>query len=282
MRNYTASNATGTLVISPATPAFCNLTPPQTISYGTATVTLGGTLAAGSLPATGTFPSRSTASSRLRRSLQRQLLDHLQYGLAGGLGQCLSGDLQLHGDDQLRRPPSNTTATTVTVNKATATLTLSNLAQTYSGVPEPVTVTTSPAGLSGVSVTYNGSSTAPTAAGSYAVVASLTNADYTASNATGTLTSPRSCGSIYVLDPTAGGALTCRATPASTSPATSSWTRIRHPPSRPAEMPRSRPRSRAGGGGVSKSGNAGVTKTGTPGATGDPLAALRMSERLPH
>ena len=43
-----------------------------------------------------------------------------------------------------------------------ATLALGNLRQTYSGAPEPVTVTTSPAGLGGVSVTYDGSSTPPT------------------------------------------------------------------------------------------------------------------------
>ena len=71
--------------------------------------------------------------------------------------------------------------------EGTATLSLSNLNQTYDGSPKPATVTTSPAGLSGVSVTYDGSSTAPTNAGSYAVVASLNNPDYQATNAPGTL-----------------------------------------------------------------------------------------------
>ena len=75
-----------------------------------------------------------------------------------------------------------------TINKAAATLALSNLTQTYDGSPKSATVTTTPAGLSGVSVTYDGSATAPTNAGSYAVVASLTNQDYVASDATGTLT----------------------------------------------------------------------------------------------
>jgi hypothetical protein len=87
---------------------------------------------------------------------------------------------------------ANLTSTTtqplkLAVTQATATLALSNLAQTYNGQPEPVTVTTSPPGLSGVSVTYNGSSTPPTAPGSYSVVASLGNANYTATSATGTL-----------------------------------------------------------------------------------------------
>ncbi|MEK6336843.1 MAG: DUF2341 domain-containing protein [Acidobacteriota bacterium] len=73
------------------------------------------------------------------------------------------------------------------VAKATATITLSNLNQTYNASPKPATATTNPAGLSGVSITYNGSSSAPTNAGTYSVVASLTNNDYTAGNATGTL-----------------------------------------------------------------------------------------------
>src|SRR5439155_12388484 len=74
---------------------------------------------------------------------------------------------------------SNATGT-LTITKGTATLTLSNLAQTYNGSSKSVTVTTSPSGLSGVSVTYDGSAPAPTGAGSYAVVASLNNANYTA------------------------------------------------------------------------------------------------------
>src|SRR5439155_14199413 len=67
-------------------------------------------------------------------------------------------------------------------------ITLSNLTQGYDGSPKPATATTNPTPLSGVSVTYNGSATAPTNIGSYPVVASLNNANYTASNATGTLT----------------------------------------------------------------------------------------------
>src|SRR5204863_3894716 len=82
-------------------------------------------------------------------------------------------------------PPN--AAGTLTITKGPATITLSNLTQAYDGSPKPATATTSPAGLSGVSITYNGSATVPTDIGSYAVVASLTNANYTASNATGTL-----------------------------------------------------------------------------------------------
>ena len=76
---------------------------------------------------------------------------------------------------------------TLTITKASATLTLTNLAQTFNGSPKSVTVTTDPPGLGGVTVTYDGSPTAPSAVGSYAVVATLTNANYAAAPASGTL-----------------------------------------------------------------------------------------------
>lgn len=68
---------------------------------------------------------------------------------------------------------------------ATATITLGNLSQTYDGTPKAATVTTSPAGLAAI-VTYNGSPTAPTAAGSYAVTASV-NTPYYQGSASDTL-----------------------------------------------------------------------------------------------
>jgi CSLREA domain-containing protein len=75
---------------------------------------------------------------------------------------------------------------TLTINPAAATVQLSGLTQTYTGSPISVTATTNPSGLS-VTITYNGSATAPTHAGSYPVVATITNPNYTGS-ATGTLT----------------------------------------------------------------------------------------------
>ena len=55
------------------------------------------------------------------------------------------------------------------VNKAQATLSFdpATLTQTYSGTARVVTVTTSPAALAGVTLTYNGATTAPVNAGSY-------------------------------------------------------------------------------------------------------------------
>ncbi|NTW81630.1 MAG: S8 family serine peptidase, partial [Geobacteraceae bacterium] len=76
---------------------------------------------------------------------------------------------------------------TLVIGNAAATLTLGDLTQTYDGTPKAATVTTSPAGLIGVAVTYDGSAVPPSAIGSYAVVATLTNDNYQAANATGTL-----------------------------------------------------------------------------------------------
>jgi pectin methylesterase-like acyl-CoA thioesterase len=61
--------------------------------------------------------------------------------------------------------------------KLTAAVSLSNLNQTYTGNPIVPTVVTEPAGLN-VTLTYNGSSTPPTALGSYSVVATIQDAVY--------------------------------------------------------------------------------------------------------
>jgi len=66
-----------------------------------------------------------------------------------------------------------------------ASVSLSNLSQTYDGSAKTATVTTDPAGLA-MLTSYNGSYVAPTAAGSYAVVAMVTEPGYSGS-ATGTL-----------------------------------------------------------------------------------------------
>ena len=83
------------------------------------------------------------------------------------------------------RDPVNTVGFTPQ-EKLTATVVLSNLSQTYDGTPKPVTVTSDP-GTVTVNVTYNGSAAAPTNAGTYAVVATVNDANYQGS-ANGTLT----------------------------------------------------------------------------------------------
>lgn len=73
----------------------------------------------------------------------------------------------------------------ITINKATASVTITNTSQVYDGSPKSVTVTTVPASLA-VSVTYEGSTTPPSAKGDYAVVATVTDPNYSGSN-TGSL-----------------------------------------------------------------------------------------------
>ncbi|MGO9468383.1 MAG: MBG domain-containing protein [Isosphaeraceae bacterium] len=78
----------------------------------------------------------------------------------------------------------------LTVAKAAATLNLGNLSFTYDGAPRTAVVTTTPAGLSDVTVTYAQNSvvvTNPTHAGDYTVTATLDNSDYAAPVVTGTL-----------------------------------------------------------------------------------------------
>ena len=74
-----------------------------------------------------------------------------------------------------------TRGVSLNVNPLPATVTLGNLAQTYDGSPKSVSVTTNPPGLAHT-VTYNGSTAVPTDAGTYAVVATITEPNYAGSD----------------------------------------------------------------------------------------------------
>jgi len=78
---------------------------------------------------------------------------------------------------------------TITIGKAVATLAIdpATLHGAFNGSAHVVAVTTSPAGLTAVSIKYDATTTAPVDAGSYAIVATLTNPNYDAEDATGTL-----------------------------------------------------------------------------------------------
>jgi len=80
----------------------------------------------------------------------------------------------------------STIAGTLTIAKASAGVSLSNLNFTYDGAAKPATVSTTPPGL-GTVITYNGSTTQPSSAGTYAVVAAINDPNYQG-GATGTLT----------------------------------------------------------------------------------------------
>ena len=64
-----------------------------------------------------------------------------------------------------------------TIAKGTATVELSNLSQPFDGTPKTPTFTTTPPSLP-VVFTYNGSGTAPSAYGTYALVATINHANY--------------------------------------------------------------------------------------------------------
>ncbi|MFH0880653.1 MAG: MBG domain-containing protein, partial [Lentisphaerota bacterium] len=64
-----------------------------------------------------------------------------------------------------------------TVSKAEASVVLGDLNQTYNGFPRPASATTEPPGLT-VQLTYNGGTTTPVGAGSYAVTGAIQEAMY--------------------------------------------------------------------------------------------------------
>ncbi len=74
---------------------------------------------------------------------------------------------------------------TLTVAKAPAAIKLNDLAQVYDGTEKPAAATTVPSGLA-VEIAYDGSPTPPTAAGTYAVAATISAPNYEGT-ATGTL-----------------------------------------------------------------------------------------------
>jgi hypothetical protein len=83
---------------------------------------------------------------------------------------------------------------TLVIAQASGSITLGSLNQTYSGLPEPATATTTPTGLA-VTFTYNGSATVPTNVGSYTVIGTINNANYQGS-ATNTLVIAQASGAI--------------------------------------------------------------------------------------
>jgi DNA/RNA endonuclease G (NUC1) len=154
--NYVGS-ATGTLVIDKATAGVALAHLQQTYD-GSAKVATVATTPAG-LTVTVTYDGGSTAPTNAGSyAVAATVVDPNYVGSASG---------------------------TLVIDPATATITLSDLAQAYDGTPKSVTTTTTPAGLT-VDVTYNGDSAAPTAPGSYAVVATIDDPNYNGT-ASGTL-----------------------------------------------------------------------------------------------
>jgi hypothetical protein len=83
---------------------------------------------------------------------------------------------------------------TLVIGKGAGTVTLGNLSQTYNGTAKSASATTTPSGLT-LNITYNGSANAPTNAGSYTVIGTITNTNYQGS-ATNTLVISKGAGAV--------------------------------------------------------------------------------------
>ena len=158
-------------------------------------------------------PSNSTASgsSELEATATSGL--EVEYSIVSGPGEIVAGSMAVYsGTGQVvvaADQPGNldyaaaaTVITTVAVGRAEAQIELDNLEQRYDGSPKTVGIWTFPGALD-VTVTYDGSSTPPSAAGSYAVVATVNDPDYTGST-NGTLDINRAPQEIFNFIPTNG------------------------------------------------------------------------------
>jgi hypothetical protein len=183
--NYAGATTTGTLTVNPAcTPTSSVTTQPtdQTVTYGANSVSF--TATANGSPAPGVQWQVNTGSG----------FTNITGANSGTL--TINNPAVADSGKQYRAVFTNTcngtntvtsNAATLTVNKATATVTLSGLGPyNYDSDPHSASASTSnPAGLN-VDITYNGSSTAPTDAGTYTVVGTVNDPNYKGS-ATGTL-----------------------------------------------------------------------------------------------
>ena len=161
--NHTGSNGSKTFPIDKAS-STTTLTCPASIVYNGLAQT----------PCT----AAATGAGGLNQSLTVNYTDNINAGTATA-SASFPGDANHTGSSH---------SSNFTVTKAPATITLSGYGSfIYDGTPRVATATTAPVPLSVVTVTYNGSTTAPTNVGTYAVVASLNNPNYEAPNATGTI-----------------------------------------------------------------------------------------------
>jgi sugar lactone lactonase YvrE len=139
-----------------------------TMSYGGPILALSGTLT-GAVPADGitvTYATDATATSPV--------------GGVYHVSATLNDPNHRLGNYTVTNTPA-----AFTVTKATTSVTVGNLNQTYTGSAHAAAVTTVPGNLS-TSITYNGASTPPIVANTYSVVATVTDPNYTGST-TGTL-----------------------------------------------------------------------------------------------
>ncbi|MFF5225922.1 MBG domain-containing protein [Dactylosporangium sp. NPDC000521] len=161
-----------------------------TYTSATHTGAASGTLVVAKAPQTITFPEltgRSYGGGPVRLAASTEAGLPVRYDAGGpctmdgvtlsvtGVGQCTVTATQPGDADRLAAAP---VARSFAVAKGAATITIGGLSQVYSGAPRAVTATVEPSAAGAVAVTYDGSSTPPTAAGTYRVVATVDGAHY--------------------------------------------------------------------------------------------------------
>ena len=167
-----ASTGTTSLVVAKASPILAYAPLPATQKYGTA-------INPGSLSATAVDSSGVTIPGSF---VYTTSVGAVSTTLKEGSTQLAAGSYTITATftpaDASDYNAGDTVTATYTVTKSSATIALSSQSSSYSGQPHSATVTTVPAGLN-VSITYNGSATPPTGAGSYTVLATVESPNYT-------------------------------------------------------------------------------------------------------
>jgi hypothetical protein len=148
---------------------------------------------------------------------------------AGASPQTVTATAALGGADSGNYTIGNPVSTTATISPAAATASVTGGPFTFDTFTHGATITTNPAGLSNT-VTYEGSPTAPSAAGTYHVIVTITNPNYTGGG-TGTIViTPAATTVTFATAPTPtflGGNFTVSAT--ATSGATPTYSRVSGP-----------------------------------------------------
>ncbi len=210
--SISVSAATPTLTLSPANPASINYGSSTTLSVivtypGGSPPTGVVTLSAGGISASATCSGASGTSMTCTASVPTSTL------AASTTPYTVSASIAAAGN----YGAATSANSSLTVNQATATVTLGSSTQTYTGAPISATATTSPGSLP-VTLTYTGtsgtsypaSSTPPTNAGTYTITATVNSTNYTGT-ATSVMTIAKATPAILWVTPspiTYGTALT--------------------------------------------------------------------------